>query len=94
MSLAIRPLSELNRQPTELLVREMGIADALRCLSQFSSGLWRLHQRTRSMARRSIVTADRVLDQEQEEGTRMTRAAVVASDTAPAGRGAPKYELS
>lgn len=38
MSLAIRPLSELNRQATELLVREMGIADALRFLSQFGSG--------------------------------------------------------
>ena len=38
MSLAIRPLSDLNRQATELLVREMGIADALRFLSQFSSG--------------------------------------------------------
>ena len=38
MSLAIRPLSELNRQATALLVREMGIADALRFLSQFSSG--------------------------------------------------------
>jgi len=37
-TLAIRPLSELNRQATELLVREMGIADALRFLSQFSSG--------------------------------------------------------
>ena len=38
MSLAIRPLSELNRQATALLVREMDIADALRFLSQFSSG--------------------------------------------------------
>ena len=38
MSLAIRPLSELNRQATELLVCEMGIADALRFLSQFGSG--------------------------------------------------------
>lgn len=38
MTLAIRPLSELNRQATELLVREMGIADTLRFLSQFSSG--------------------------------------------------------
>ena len=38
MSLVIRPLSDLNRQATELLVREMGITDALRFLSQFSSG--------------------------------------------------------
>jgi hypothetical protein len=38
MSIEIRPLSELNQQATELLVREMGIVDALRFLSQFSSG--------------------------------------------------------
>lgn len=38
MSVEIRPLSELNQQATEILVREMGIVDALRFLSQFSSG--------------------------------------------------------
>lgn len=34
----IRPLSELNQQATEIFVREMGIVDALRFLSQSSSG--------------------------------------------------------
>ena len=39
MSIEIRPLSEINQQATEVLVREMGVVDALRFLSQFSSGL-------------------------------------------------------
>jgi hypothetical protein len=38
MSVEIRPLSEINQKATEVLVREMGIVDALRFLSQFSSG--------------------------------------------------------
>lgn len=39
MSVEIRPLSEINQQATEILVREMGVVDALRFLSQFSTGL-------------------------------------------------------
>ena len=38
MSIAIRTLSEINQQATAILAREMGIADALRFLNQFSSG--------------------------------------------------------
>lgn len=38
MSIAIRPLSEINQQATAILALEMGIADALRFLNQFSSG--------------------------------------------------------
>ena len=38
MSTKIRPLSEINQQATAILTREMGIADTLRFLSQFSSG--------------------------------------------------------
>ena len=38
MSEEIRPLSEINQQATAILAREMGIADALRFLRQFSSG--------------------------------------------------------
>lgn len=38
MSMAIRTLSEINQQATAILAREMGIADALRFLNQFSSG--------------------------------------------------------
>lgn len=38
MSVEIRPLSEINQQAAAILAREMGIADALRFLSQFSSG--------------------------------------------------------
>jgi hypothetical protein len=38
MSVEIRPLSEINQQATEILVREMGVVDALRFLSQFSHG--------------------------------------------------------
>lgn len=39
MSVEIRPLSELNQQATEILVREMGVVNALRFLSQFNTGL-------------------------------------------------------
>ena len=39
MSVEIRPLSEINQQATEILVREMGVVDALRFLSQFNTGL-------------------------------------------------------
>ncbi len=38
MSIEIRPLGELNQQATTILAREIGIADTLRFLSQFSSG--------------------------------------------------------
>ncbi len=38
MSMEIRPLSEINQQATSILAREMGIADALRFLNQFSNG--------------------------------------------------------
>ena len=38
MSIAIRTLSEINQQAMAVLNREMGIADALRFLNQFSSG--------------------------------------------------------
>jgi len=38
MSTVIRPLSEINQQATSILAREMGIADALRFLNQFSNG--------------------------------------------------------
>lgn len=38
MSIEIRPLSEINKQATEILDREMGVVDTLRFLSQFSSG--------------------------------------------------------
>ena len=38
MSLAIRPLSEINQQATDILVREIGIVDTLRFLNQFSAG--------------------------------------------------------
>lgn len=38
MSIEIRPLRELNQQATTILAREMGIADTLRFLSQFSNG--------------------------------------------------------
>lgn len=39
MSVEIRPLSEINQQATEILVREMGVVNALRFLSQFNTGL-------------------------------------------------------
>ena len=38
MSAEMRPLSEINQQATSILAREMGIADALRFLNQFSNG--------------------------------------------------------
>jgi hypothetical protein len=40
MSAVIRPLAEVTAQGTEILIREMGIVDALRFLNQFrpSSG--------------------------------------------------------
>ena len=38
MKAAIRPLTEVNQQATEILIREMGIVDAHRFLSQFRGG--------------------------------------------------------
>jgi hypothetical protein len=38
MSVELRPLSELNQHATAILVREMGLVDTLRFLSQFSTG--------------------------------------------------------
>ena len=38
MSAVIRPLTDVNRQATEVLIREMGIVDAHRFLNQFRIG--------------------------------------------------------
>ncbi len=38
MNIAIHTLSEINQQATDILVREMGIVDTLRFISQFSRG--------------------------------------------------------
>lgn len=38
MSVTIRPLAELTHEAINLLCREMGVANTLRFLSQFSSG--------------------------------------------------------
>ena len=38
MSVEIRPLSEINQQATDILVREIGVVDTLRFLGQFSAG--------------------------------------------------------
>lgn len=38
MSIELRPLSELNQHATAILVREIGVVDTLRFLSQFSAG--------------------------------------------------------
>jgi hypothetical protein len=38
MSATIRPLAEITQQATTILIREMGVVDALRFLSQFRTG--------------------------------------------------------
>lgn len=38
MNIVIHSLSEINQQATEMFVREMGIVDILRFLSQFNRG--------------------------------------------------------
>lgn len=38
MSAVIRPLAEVTAQGTKILVREMGVVDALRFLNQFRPG--------------------------------------------------------
>lgn len=38
MHVETRPLSELTERAIDLLVRELGVADALRFLNQFSTG--------------------------------------------------------
>jgi hypothetical protein len=38
MNAELRPLSELNQHATAILVREIGLVDTLRFLSQFSAG--------------------------------------------------------
>lgn len=39
MKTAIRPLAEVTQQAKEILVREMGVVDTLRFLSQFGTGV-------------------------------------------------------
>ena len=38
MSVGIRPLAEITAEGTEILIREMGIVDALRFLNQYRAG--------------------------------------------------------
>jgi hypothetical protein len=38
MKASLRPLAEVNQRATELLIREMGVVDAHRFLSQFRAG--------------------------------------------------------
>jgi hypothetical protein len=38
MSAGIRPLAEITARGTEILIREMGVVDALRFLNQFHPG--------------------------------------------------------
>jgi hypothetical protein len=38
MNARIRPLAEISREAREILVREMGVVDTLRFLSQFRTG--------------------------------------------------------
>ena len=38
MNATIRPLAEITQQATTILIREMGVVDALRFLSQFRAG--------------------------------------------------------
>jgi hypothetical protein len=38
MSVKIQPLSEINQKATQILIREMGIVDTIRFLSQFTTG--------------------------------------------------------
>jgi hypothetical protein len=38
MNAELRPLSELNQHATAILVREIGLVDTLRFLTQFSAG--------------------------------------------------------
>jgi hypothetical protein len=38
MSAVIRPIADVNRRAREILVRHLGIVDALRFLGQFQSG--------------------------------------------------------
>ncbi|HEV2972260.1 MAG TPA: hypothetical protein VGY55_19960 [Pirellulales bacterium] len=38
MTPVIRPLAEVNQQATDILVREIGVVDTLRFLSQFQTG--------------------------------------------------------
>jgi hypothetical protein len=38
MSTRVRPLAEINEQATNVLIREMGVVDTLRFLTQFRPG--------------------------------------------------------
>lgn len=38
MNAAIRPLAEVSQQAREILIRELGVVDTLRFLSQFRTG--------------------------------------------------------
>lgn len=38
MIVKIRPISEISRQATQILIKEMGVVDTIRFLNQFSIG--------------------------------------------------------
>lgn len=68
MAIPTRPLSEINRQAIHLLAKEMGTADAVRFLSQFSTGEGNYTEERRQLF--EGLTLDEVTEQiKSERGT-------------------------
>lgn len=68
MAVPTRPLSEINRQAIHLLATEMGVADAVRFLSQFSTGQGNYTEERRQLF--EGLTLDEITEQiKSERGT-------------------------
>ncbi len=67
MSVAIRPITEITHQAITLLTREMGVADTLRFLSQFNTGMGNYTEE------RDALIGDLTLDEIVARGRRLRR---------------------
>ena len=61
MSVHIQPLSKLNQQVTDTLIREVGIVDTIRFLNQFRSG-YGDYSKEREVLFQDMTTTDIVSD--------------------------------
>lgn len=65
MAVPARPLSEINQQAIHLLAKEMGVADAVRFLSQFGTGQGDYTQERRQLF--EGLTLDEITEQIKSE---------------------------
>jgi hypothetical protein len=65
MSVAVRPITAITRQAMTLLTREMGLADTMRFLRQFSTGMGNYTEE------RDALFGDLTLEEISERGRRL-----------------------